>query len=179
MRSHTTFHSHSSGMSSAISEDRTTEGRSSKMKKMGILIIAAFLVFSAMLAFAGPWGRGMGPGYGMSPYDASNLGLTPEQSQKIQTLREAYLKDITTPLQNQLFSKKAKLWLLWSEPNPSQEKIMAKQSEINALQLQLQEKATQHQLETRNVLTPEQRAKAANLGPPNGRGPGWKMGGRW
>jgi len=148
------------------------------MKRISILTVATILVFSATLAFAGPSGRGMGPGYGMSPYAASSLGLTPEQSQKVQTLREAYLKDIT-PLQNLLFSKKTELRLLWSEANPSQEKIMAKQSEINGLQQQLQQKATQYQLETRNVLTPEQRAKAANFGPANGHGPGWKMGGRW
>jgi len=36
---------------------------------------------------------------------------------------------------------------------------MAKQNEINGLQQQLQQKATQYRLETRNVLTPEQRAE--------------------
>jgi len=148
------------------------------MKTVGIVTMAAVLVFSATLAFAGPWGKGMGPGYGMSPYAASDLGLTPEQSQKLQTLMEAYLKEIT-PLQNQLFSKKAELRLLWSESTPNQEKIMAKQKEINGLQQQLQTKATQYQLETRNVLTPEQQAKACNSGAGYGRGAGRKMGGRW
>jgi len=131
------------------------------MKKMRILSVAAILLFSATTAFADPWGKGMGPGYGMDPYGASNLGLTPEQSEKLQTLREAYLKEIT-PLRNHLFSKRAELRLLWSEVTPNQEKIQAKQKEVNALQQQLQEKATRYQLESRNILTPEQRAKAAN-----------------
>ena len=153
------------------------------MKRIGGFTIAAILIFSASWAFAGPGGglgggMGHGGGYGISPYAASNLGLTSEQSQKLDTLRDAYLKDIT-PLQNQLFSKRAELRLLWSEANPSQEKIQAKQKEANAVQQQLQEKATQYQLETLNVLTPEQKAKLENLGPGHGRGPGWKMGGRW
>jgi Spy/CpxP family protein refolding chaperone len=148
------------------------------MKRMSTLAFVMIMFFSVALAFAGPGGREMGPGTGMSPYAASNLGLTTEQTEKLQALQEVYLKEIT-PLQNQLFSKKAELRLLWSDANPSQEKILTKQSEINGLQQQLQEKATQYQLESRNILTPEQRAKAVNFGPGHGRGPGWKMGGRW
>jgi hypothetical protein len=40
---------------------------------------------------------------------------------------------------------------------------------------QRQEKATQYQLESRNILTPEQGSKAANLSCGHGRGPVWKM----
>lgn len=148
------------------------------MKKMTIITVVMIFVFPAAMAFAGPGARGMGHGPGMSLYAASNLELTPEQSQKLQALEEAYLKEIT-PLQNQLFSKKAEMRLLWSAQNPEQEKITPKQKEINALQQQIQERATQCQLESRNVLTPEQRAKAVNFAPGHGRGPGWKMGGKW
>ncbi len=48
---------------------------------------------------------------------------------------------------------------LWAQTNPDQEKILAKQKEINALMAQLQEKATKHRLEMRQVLTPEQQAR--------------------
>ncbi len=144
------------------------------MKKMNIITVVMVMVFSAALAFAGPGGRGMGPGPGMSPYAASNLELTPEQSQKLQALEEAYLKEIT-PLQNQLFSKKAEMRLLWSQQNYDQEKTTVKQKEINELQQQTQERATQYQFETRNIFTPEQRAKAVNFAPGHSRGPGWKM----
>ena len=61
------------------------------------------LVLTASLAVAGPWGRGggMGPGSGMghgfdmAPYSASNQNLTAEQSGKLQSLREAYLQEVT------------------------------------------------------------------------------------
>ena len=96
----------------------------------------------------------------------------------MQTLRETYLKEIT-PLQNQVFVKKSELRLLWNAANPDRDKIMAKQNEINKLQQQIQEKATQYQFEIRNILTPEQRAKVRNFGPGYGYGPGWKMQGRW
>lgn len=147
------------------------------MKKIAILTIVTIMAFSATPAFAGPWGRGMGSGYAMDNHWASSLGLTPEQSQKLQALQEAYLKEIT-PLQNQLFSRRAELRLLWSQQNPDQDKIAAKQKEVNALQQQIQERATHYQLESRNILTPEQRAKAVGFGPGHGRGPGWKVGGR-
>lgn len=148
------------------------------MKKTNIITVAMVIVLSASLAFAGPAGRGMGPGPGMSPYAASNLELTPEQSQKLTALQEAYLKDIT-PLRNRLFSKKAEMRLLWSSQTPDREKITAKQKEVSELERQIQEKAIKYQIESRNILTPEQRAKAANFGYGRGFGPGWRMGGRW
>jgi Spy/CpxP family protein refolding chaperone len=150
------------------------------MKKLTILAVAILCLFSATLAFAEPWGRGMGPGFGIPPFATSNLGLTPEQSQRLQALLEGYLKEIT-PLHNQLLSKEAEMRLLWSDANPGQEKIIAKQKEINELHRQIQEKASQHQLEFLSVLTPEQRAKMTAFGPGAGwgRGPGRKMRAGW
>jgi len=122
-------------------------------------VLAMAVVLSAALVLAGPggWGRGMGyggggPGMGMGhggyPYAGS---LSPEQSQKVQALQEAYLKEIS-PLQNQLFTSKTELRTLWSAANPDKEQIMAKQNEINALRQQLQERATQHQFEIRGIV---------------------------
>ena len=121
------------------------------MKKLAILTVAVLFVLSATLAFAEPWGRGMGPGFGIPPFAASNLGLTPEQYEELRVRQEAYLKEIT-PLQNDLFSKKMELRLLWAKANPDQKKIMAKQREINELHQELQEIATQHQFELRKIL---------------------------
>lgn len=146
------------------------------MKTAGAFTLVAVAVFSATAAFAGPWGKGMGTGYGMSPNTSSELGLTAEQTQKLQTLREAYLKEIA-PIRNQFFSKRTELKFLWSELPPNQEKITAKQNAVNALSQQLEEKATRYQLDTHSVLTPEQRAEPVNFGA--GRGPGWKRGGTW
>ena len=138
-----------------------------KMKYGAIVVMTMALMLSASLALAGPgggggrgmggggmgpghggWGQGMGPGQGGYGYAGS---LTPEQSQKLQTIREAYLKEIT-PLQNQLFTKKSELRLLWSAASLDKDQILAKQGELNGLQQQIQEKATRHQLEARAIV---------------------------
>lgn len=132
-----------------------------KLKYATIIGLTVAVLLSASFAVAGPggWGRGMGMGYGGGgpgmgmghggyPYAAS---LSPEQSQKLQALQEAFLKEIT-PIQSQLFTKKSELRLLWSQANPDQEQIMAKQAEINSLQQQLQEIATQHQFQARAII---------------------------
>jgi len=135
-----------------------------KTKYGAVLVVTIALVFSASLALAGRggWGMGgggMGPGQGgwgqgMVPRQAGcgyAGSLTAEQTQKLQTLREAYLQEIT-PLRNQLFVKNSELRLLWAETTPDQEKIMAKQKEMNEIQQQIQEKATKHQLEARSIV---------------------------
>ncbi len=148
------------------------------MKKVILTILAVTFLASAGLALAQGWGRGAGVGYGpgmgfgpgmgicAAPYGpgyfpgtwAANLNLSTEQIQKIQNLREAYWKDIA-PLQKELFSKRLELRSLWLQTDPDQDKILAKQKEINALTEKIQEKATKHRLEIRQILTPEQRAK--------------------
>lgn len=173
------------------------------MKKLSILTVGVVLVLSVSLAFAGPWGRGrgmgpgscmepgrgMGPGTGMGPgscmalYAASDLNLSAEQSGKLQTQRETYLKEVT-PLQNQLFGKKAELRLLWGTQNPDRAEITAKQNEIFDLERQVQEKATSYRLDCRSILTPEQQAQMTAFGPGCGRGRGYggghgPRGGRW
>ena len=121
-------------------------------KKLIISAVAILFLLSATLGLAEPQGRGMGNGFGISPFAASNLGLTPEQSQRLHAFLEAYLNEIT-PLQNQLLSREAEMRLLWSDANPGQEKIIAKQKEVNELQQELQEIATQHQFEIRKILS--------------------------
>jgi Spy/CpxP family protein refolding chaperone len=134
--------------------------------------------------FAGPavlaWGpgfgpgfsRGFGPAYGVPPIP----NLTAEQSAKIQTLRDSFLKE-TEPLQKDLYTKGTELRNLWQSPNPDQATIAAKQKEIFNLQSKLQEKATNLGLEIRKMLTPEQLAQlpafsqGAGIGPGAGFGP--------
>ena len=152
------------------------------MKKLIVLALAMAVILCGSLALAGPrgWGQGMGPGYGRSAYGPSNLNLTEEQSGKLQTLRENYLKEIT-PLQNQMISLRSEMRLLWNVASPDREKITAKQKEISELQRQLDEKAVQYRLDCNAMLTPEQLSKMAAFGPGMGRGygSGWKHGGRW
>jgi Spy/CpxP family protein refolding chaperone len=141
-------------------------GGGKNMKRLGVLFVVIMLVATAAMAMAGPRrcgsgmgsGSGMRPGCGTGPYGLANLDLSPEQSAKIQALREARLKEVS-PLRNQVFSKRAELRLLWVQINPDQDKIRTKQKEISRLRDQIQEKATQYRLELRKVLTPEQRAQ--------------------
>jgi len=160
------------------------------MKRLiGIMVGVALLGWAAS-SMAGPgggWGRGQGPGmgmgmgYGANPYTSAYLGLTPEQTAQIQAMREAHYKEIA-PLQEQMFSKRQELRLLWSAASPDQGKIAAKQKEITELQAQLQQMSTQHQLEARKILTPEQQQKLTASIPGRGFGPGWgkgRMGRAW
>ena len=135
------------------------------------------------------WGRGMGygPGPGMGygseqgmghgPRGSwgANLNLTPEQTQKLQAMRESFFKE-SLPLRNEMQIKKLELSTLWAQTNPDQEKILAKQKEINSLRAQMQEKGIKHRLEMRKILTPEQQAQVTAFGPGFGHGHGMKGG---
>jgi len=118
---------------------------------------------------------------------AANLNLTAEQIKQMQDSRTKHFTD-TAPLRETLFARNAELRSLWAQKNPKQEDILNKQKEVNALQAQLQELATQHRLEARNILTPEQQTQlqsclsdTGNFGPGSGKrgggmGPGRGMG---
>ena len=127
------------------------------------------LALIATMAFAwGPgFGRGFGgPGYGVPPIP----NLTAEQSAQIQSLRDAFVKEIQ-PLQNDLWTKRTELRNLWSDPKTDPAAITAKQKEIWDLQSKLQEKAANLGLDIRKVLTPEQLAQLPAVGSGPGFGP--------
>ncbi len=156
------------------------------MKKTIVaVLIVAFLV-TAGVAMAQGWGRGpgygpgpsgpgYGPGYGPRGAWGPGMNLTPEQDQKMQALREGFLKE-TLPLRNEMQIKQLELRTLWAQTNPDQAKILAKQKEINVLREQLQEKGTNNRLEMRKILTPEQQAQLGAYGPGIGRGYGMRGG---
>ena len=157
------------------------------MKKIIVLLAMAMLFGSTSLVMArGGMGCGMGPGMGdgmgsgkgcgMGPgmggmmlHALNDLNLNPEQSTKVQALREAHLKDVT-PIQNQLFAKKNELRLLWIQATPDAAQILTKEKEIGDLETQMRGKATSFFLDVRKILTPEQQAKLSTMGP--GMGPG-------
>ena len=142
------------------------------MKKLSILFMVIMMVISATVAMASPrrcgsgvglrcgtgLGCGMEFGRGMGPNAVANLKLSAEQATKIQALREAHLKEVI-PLQNQLFSKRAELRLLWVQIVPDQDKIRTKHKKMSNLRDQIQETTTKYRLELRKALTPEQRAQ--------------------
>lgn len=89
------------------------------MKKNNIIIMVAVFSLALVASTAMAWGPGsnrgpnVGPGYGIPP--VSNL--TPEQSSKIQAIREANLNEIV-PLREQLYAKRTELRTLWHSQNP-------------------------------------------------------------
>jgi Spy/CpxP family protein refolding chaperone len=150
------------------------------MKKMIVGLMVVALLATAGVAMAQGWGRGMGygpgpgcgSGYGPQGSWGPALNLTAEQNQKIQAMRESFFKE-TLPLRNEMQTKQLELRTLWAQTNPDQEKILAKQKEVNSLKAQMQEKGTRHRLEMRKILTPEQQAQIGAFGP--GFGPGYGM----
>ena len=150
------------------------------MKKISIFTVALLLVFaSATFVMAGQKGKGAGMGGGrwMNASTFSCLDLTTEQSEKIRALRETHLKEMA-PLRTQLHTKRAELRLLWLQTNPDPAKIKVLQKEILGLRGQVQDKTTDHWLEFRNILTPEQLTKLLAQGLGKGHhGPRWGKGG--
>jgi Spy/CpxP family protein refolding chaperone len=155
------------------------------MKNLTMTLVAV-LVATALSTYAfayGPgWGRGHGgaDSYGPDTSFLSQLNLTPEQTAKINALREANLRD-TKPLRDKMYSKRGDLRLLWLQTNPDQNKVASVQKEIRALRDQMQDKITASRLEVLKVLTPEQQEKVKSFrgrgfGPGMGGGPGMKGG---
>jgi len=142
------------------------------MKKIIVAVAIVVLLAAAGVAMAQGSEKDPGSGMGYGPHSGGGhsrghglwkaLNLTPEQIQKIQALRESAFKE-TLPLRNDLMSKKLEMRSLWLQKNPDEEKILAKQKESSALRAQLGERAIKNRLEMRQILTPEQQAKLANL----------------
>jgi zinc resistance-associated protein len=124
------------------------------MKKIIVAVLMVAVLATAGLAMAQGSEKGPGMERGYGPY----LNLTPDQAEKIKALRESFLKE-KIPLQNELTRERLQLKALWMQVNPDEQKILAKQKEMNTLRAQIEEKATKNRLEMRKVLTPEQQAK--------------------
>jgi zinc resistance-associated protein len=125
------------------------------MKKLVIGLVAAVAIGLIALPFAvaGPGGRGgnlgapgyggymMGPGYGPNygGYGPQTTQLTPEQTQKLDQLRQKYWEETKT-LRADLFAKQQELRGLSIQANPDPKAIEKLQKEVFSLQQKLQEK---------------------------------------
>ena len=143
------------------------------MKKtiIGLILILTLALVGAALA----WGPGFGPKFGRGfGGPASGVppipNLTAEQSAQIQALRDGFLKE-NEPLRKELYAKMSELRNLRWSPNPDQAAMAAKRAEIADLQSQFREKAANHRLEMRKVLTPEQLAQLPAFSQDGGFGP--------
>ena len=151
----------------------------------GIHKILFFLFFLAIIpqgasAQGPPWrkdweDRGhrgmMGPMHGPMMDWVSQLNLTPDQSAKLQELRETYLRD-TLAWRNELVIKRFDMRDLMRDSQSDPNAILAKQKEISDLEAKIQERGVLLHIEMRKVLTPEQ----LKLIPPHWEGmPGHPM----
>lgn len=154
------------------------------MKKsiiISVLFVATLLwTFSAEAQW---WGRG-GGGSGAGPGWQGNmygLNLTQDQTVKLNTLQQAFGKDMAD-LNTRINQKQLELNSQLLEPAPDTGKIASLQKEISGLQLQLSEKSVSYQLEARKVFTPVQITQlpaGCTLGFGNmmaGSGPGYGCG---
>ena len=142
------------------------------MKKIIFVVMVAAILATAGLAIALESAKGPGMGMGYGPHSGGPglrghglwgaLKLSPEQVEKMKALRKSFSEQVL-PLRNELMRKKFELKALWMQTNPDEEKILAKQKEINDLRAQLGEKVTRNRLEMRKILTPEQRAQLIGL----------------
>jgi Spy/CpxP family protein refolding chaperone len=136
-------------------------------------ISTAICLLAAIIAVPGMAHREMRAGYGSGPGNVEDiaaergLDLTAEQKEKINTLREAHLKDLR-PLQDQLFIKSRELKDLWLAKTPDRESILMLQREVQALRNRLVEKLTTYRLDAWQLLTPEQQVKIRPHGPARG-----------
>jgi Spy/CpxP family protein refolding chaperone len=141
------------------------------MKK--VMMIVAVIALAEIVTSPAMAYRGIGAGYGSGPGNVADIGaargldLTAEQTEKINAMRAAHLKDIQ-PLHDQMYSKSRELRSMWLAATPDREKITALQKEAQGLRDQLTDKRTTYRLEVRKMLTPEQLAKLQDYG--SGRG---------
>jgi Spy/CpxP family protein refolding chaperone len=136
---------------------------------IGTLILVAAIAIP-VFAYERGWGTGRGMGValeaGQAPYPCCEniANLTPEQSAKLKELREKHDNDVL-PLRNELIAKRAELRSLWSQGNPDQSAIKAKQQEVNDLRTKLQDRMTEYRIEVGKILTPEQQAQLQSSRP--------------
>jgi Spy/CpxP family protein refolding chaperone len=147
------------------------------MKKTATIIGTIVLVAAlAMPIFAHDRGWGKGRGVGIAPEGTQAPcweaipNLTPEQSAKLQELRQQRDKE-ALPLRNDLVAKKAELRDLWLQSEPDEAAIKVKQQEINDLRTKLQDTMTEYRLEAGKIITPEQRAQLRSAMPGRGYRP--------
>lgn len=144
-----------------------------KLMTVIAVIAVAAIVASSPAEARREWGGGYQSGGHYDIAAAPGLNLTTEQTAQIRSLREAQLKEIQ-PLQNNLYSKRSELRLLWLQQSPDEGKIKAADREIRALRDQVQDKMTNHRLAIFKILTPEQQTKLQAYGA--GRGYGYNKG---
>ena len=125
--------------------------------KVGLLGLLLCFVLCSTLVLADHRGEDDSKGYERetSLSCISNLKLNFEQAEEIRGLHETFQKEVDR-LRAEEFKFKTELKLLWMQPHPDPQQIMAKEKAIHDLKWQMKEKSVDYRLSFRNILTPEQ-----------------------
>ena len=163
--------------------------------KKGMITVAVIVLAAITASPATAAHREWQGGYGSEPGNVADiagvpgLNLSPQQTERINALREAHRRDIK-PLQEQLMGKGRLLRDLWLAKTPDRERILALQREVHDLRGRLLERLAAYRLEVLQMLTPDQQAKVQTFeaerhmgrmgaaGMNRGHFPGWREGGR-
>lgn len=89
---------------------------------------------------------------------AKELGLTAEQSQKVQALRSELWEQIK-PLKNQLDEERKHFFQIQNQDSVNIEDVYKSIEKISEIQKQMQRKTAENMLAHQSILTPEQRKK--------------------
>lgn len=128
-----------------------------------ILLTSCFLpIFLTSPSFSQGPGMKHGPGIGMSPWkgeepcwSASELNLSQEQRKGLDLIQQTYFREARL-IRAQLFTKRLELRELLVNSTVKIDSIRLKFSEIVELQSRQEEKAIEHLIKVRNLLTLEQ-----------------------
>lgn len=104
-------------------------------------------------------------------YFIKALGLSPDQAQKIQAIKQQG-REQSKVLDQQLHTKRQALMQYLQSPTANESQARAMNAEINTLQKQLSELRLKSWFSMRAIMTPEQLQKMKQLKPPGGRHPG-------
>jgi len=103
-------------------------------------------------------GMGHGPGMGLHAGIGRALGLTADQTSRIDDLTKRFFSE-TRDLRYDLAMRRMELARLFTDPKSSDNALLAKQKEVSALRTRIMDAMAQRIVEARRLLTPEQLAK--------------------
>jgi Spy/CpxP family protein refolding chaperone len=143
------------------------------MMMVAVIALAAIVVSPAMAFREVMEEHGRGPGGVADIAVAKGLDLTAGQTEKINTLREAHLKEIK-PLRDQLSKMRAELRSAWLQTTPDRDRIMAFQQDATNLRNRMEEEDDRAPPGS----LPGSDPGTAGEGPGRWRGPGHSQAGR-
>ncbi len=151
-------------------------------KRMFILVLAFSLAFN--VAFAGAWLYNVAaaqsarprPPAGHGPPPWARIGLRPEVERK---LHEEWgrLGSRMEALQAEAAASRGRFLELMAAEEPDEEALLAEHERLEAVQGQVRQLVVREMIQTRRVLTPEERQKWLHMMRARGRSRGWRPAG--